>query len=378
MKTFMDIAGESMDFFATHIYDGINVTGAFNYRSGSNSEAILDLIEAYSYIKWAKVKPHLISEYGYTAKGMQGKPYSPESDGTCLLSYNKILMTLLDKPDRVLKAVPFIVGRAPWFYKDPKNTEGNPYPWVISRKMPDGSYQLTHLVKFYELWKGVEGKNIAISSNNPDIQVSGYRSNGKTFIAVNNLDDSEQKVNLDFPNNSSKLINKVSIRKLFLDEKGIPQLQYMKNNKLDELVLKAGETVVLDCDTKKIEFSNKLNEENYYATTYLQKIEANKPLTFEIEKAVASNTGKAYIRMGISRVHQLSKSPIVTINGTEVSVPNNWAGYDQAPREQFFGVIPIPIDIRLIKEVKNTISITFPDAGGFVSSVILNQERLIN
>lgn len=377
MKTFMDIAGESMDFFATHLYDGVNVTGGFVYRSGSNSEAILDLIEAYSYIKWGKIKPHLISEYGYTAKNMQGKPYSPESDGICLVSYNKILMGLLDKPDRILKAVPFIVGRAPWFYKDPKNTEGNPYPWVISRKMPDGSYQLTHLVKFYELWKGVEGDAIAVNSNNPDIQVNGYASKGKIFIAMNNLDDKEQKISLDFLHNSSKLINKMTLRRLFLDDKGIPQLQFSKGTKtVDELVLKPGETVVLDCDTKKIEFDNTLNEDNYYAKTYLQKIEANTPLTFEIEKAVASKNGSATIRMGISRAHNLSKSPKVTINGTPVEVPNNWAGYDQAPREQFFGVIPIPVAINLIKEGKNTITITFPDAGGFVSSVILNEERL--
>ena len=72
MKTFMDVAGESMRFFATHIYDGRNVQGDFTLRSGSNSEAILDLIEAYSYKKWKVVKPHLISEYGFTAQGLVG------------------------------------------------------------------------------------------------------------------------------------------------------------------------------------------------------------------------------------------------------------------------------------------------------------------
>jgi len=46
-KMFMDTAGAYMDGFATHLYDGINVAGQDSLRSGSNSEAILDMIEAY-------------------------------------------------------------------------------------------------------------------------------------------------------------------------------------------------------------------------------------------------------------------------------------------------------------------------------------------
>ena len=52
MKMFMDVAGEYMHGFSTHLYDGINVIGKETKRSGSNMEAILDLIESYSYEKW--------------------------------------------------------------------------------------------------------------------------------------------------------------------------------------------------------------------------------------------------------------------------------------------------------------------------------------
>jgi len=174
MKLFMDVAGESMRFFATHIYDGRNVTGGFNYRSGSNAEGILDLIETYSYKKWGIVKPHLISEYGYTSKGLVGKPHSPELHGNCLKSYNNLLMGFLNKPDRLLKAIPFITGESNWFYRDKRNPNKHAYPWSMVRKAKDGSKVFTDLIKFYELWKDVKGKRIDVVSNNPDIQVNAF------------------------------------------------------------------------------------------------------------------------------------------------------------------------------------------------------------
>ena len=62
MKMFIDRAGAYMDGFSVHLYDGINVTGTDTKRSGSNSEAVLDMVEAYSYIKFGHVKPLAISE----------------------------------------------------------------------------------------------------------------------------------------------------------------------------------------------------------------------------------------------------------------------------------------------------------------------------
>ncbi|ARV16955.1 beta-agarase [Polaribacter sp. SA4-12] len=380
MKTFMDIAGESMQFFATHIYDGRNVQGGFSYRSGSNSEAILDLIEAYSFKKWAIVKPHLISEYGYTAKGLIGEPFSPELNATCLIAYNKILMQLLDKPDRLLKAVPFITAKANWFYRDQKrNPNGYPYPWVLKKKETDGSYTFTHLTKFYELWKDVEGKRIEVSSNNPDIQIHGFSKKGKIFIALNNLSDENKNTSLTFLNNSSNYIKKNTLRRLFKNSKGLPELTYLKTEtNLETVNLKAGETIILECDVTNIEFNNSIKESNYYTETYLQAIQKNQPLLFSFNGIEAIKNGRASIKMGIGRAHKLSKKPIIILNGNKIDIPNNWAGYDQLPRKRFFGVIGIPIDIKFLVKGNNNLEITFPDSGGHVSSVIINIENRTN
>ncbi|WNH11928.1 beta-agarase [Thalassobellus suaedae] len=376
MKTFMDVAGESMQFFATHIYDGRNVEGDFSYRSGSNSEGILDLIEAYSFKKWGVVKPHVISEYGYTAQGLVGKPYSPELNGTCLIAYNKILMQLLDKPDRLLKAIPFITSKATWFYDNKEgNPNGYPYPWVIKKKEEDGSYTFTHLKKFYELWKGVEGKRIEVASNNPDIQIHGFSKEGKVFIAINNLSDENQDVVLNFLNNSTDYIKNITLRRLYTTATGFPRLIYFTNeSSIDSVKLKPGETIIAECDVTPIIFNNTLKENNYYTDTYLQPIEKNKTITFNFKNIEAVKNGRAYIKMGIGRSHDMSKKPTITLNGKTIEVPNNWAGYDQLARQRFFGVIGIPIDNKLLIAGENSVKITFPDSGGHVSSVIINVE----
>ena len=57
MKMFIGRAGEYMDAFSVHLYDGINVTGTDSKRSGSNSEAVLDMIEAYTSVRFGSPKP---------------------------------------------------------------------------------------------------------------------------------------------------------------------------------------------------------------------------------------------------------------------------------------------------------------------------------
>ncbi|PQJ81051.1 beta-agarase [Polaribacter porphyrae] len=378
MKTFMDVAGESMQFFATHIYDGRNVQGDFTLRSGSNSEAILDLIEAYSYKKWKVVKPHLISEYGFTAQGLVGKPYSPKLNGTCLIAYNKILMQLLDKPDRLVKAIPFITAKATWFYND-KNPDGYPYPWVIKKKEKDGSYSFTHLKKFYELWKGISGKRTEVASNNPDIQIHSFIKKGKSFVAINNLTDEKKEVKVSFLNNSDKYIKNITLRRLYTTTTGLPRLVFYTNIKsLNTVNLKPGETIIAECDITDFDFKNSIKEQNFYTETYLQSIQKNKTLSFTFNELPAVTNGRTSLKMGIGRNHDLSKKPKITVNGNSIEVPNNWAGYDQASRKLFFGVIGIPFDVKYLKTGENIVNIAFPDDGGHLSSLILNVENKKN
>ncbi|MEL7163697.1 MAG: hypothetical protein AAFN92_23260, partial [Bacteroidota bacterium] len=85
-KRFMDLAGADLDGFAIHPYDasgnafgsGLNSSGGL--RSGSNMEAILDMIENYSWQKWGLVKPIAVTEYGQLVQNAPG--WKTDGDNT--------------------------------------------------------------------------------------------------------------------------------------------------------------------------------------------------------------------------------------------------------------------------------------------------------
>lgn len=381
-KMFMDVAGEYMDGISTHLYDGVNVSGQDNKRSGSNSEAILDLIEAYSYIKWGTIKPHAITEYGGIEKGY-GKEYSDTRSIQSVRAMNHIIFNLLEREDRMLITIPFNSPKAEWHLTEQNNYQ--PYSavlWKPTKVTPTNNpkkptiegWEYTARIKFYELWKGVKGERVFIKSDNPDVQTHAFVKGKKLFVALNNLDDNEQKINLDFVSGLGKL-KSVTNRSLKIYADKTPIYLEEKTKKAPkEIILISGQTSILVYQfKKKIEFKNSIQTTNYYSKTYLQPIVANKAISFDF-KNVVKGKGFATLRMSIGRKHQMSKSPEVAINGTKVKVPKNWKGYDQAIRKDFFGMIEIPFSTDILKQ-DNTVTITFPDSGGHVSSLILSVEK---
>ena len=156
MKMFMDEAGADMDAFSTHIYDGVNQIGQDTKRSGSNMEAILDLIESYSYEKWGTVKPHVISEFG----GIVGNTYSDINNVQSIRSQNAMLFGLFERQDITELTIPFTTGKSTWHITAANNYL--PYKAVLYKPVPFGvpldqvtSWVYTDRIRFYELWKNV-------------------------------------------------------------------------------------------------------------------------------------------------------------------------------------------------------------------------------
>lgn len=382
MKMFMDVAGEHMDGLATHLYDGINVTGQETRRSGSNSEAILDLIESYSFIKWGAIKPHAISEYGGIEKGYPAG-YSDVKSIQSVKSINHILFNLLEREDRLLLAIPFITGKATWHINEANNYE--PYGAVLWRpkniqptdnpnKPILSDWVYTARIHFYQLWNEVKGERIFISSNNPDVQVQAFRNDNEIYVALNNLDDANQTVSLNFAKGLAGLQNvRIKTLKIFREDDPI----YTDNTTTDapaSIELVAGETAILTYTFKALsEFENTIYSKNYYTTEYLKSIKADSEISFEFQN-VDTGTGYASIRLSIGRKHDKSKAPQITVNGNRVNVSSNLKGYDQANRDDFFGMIEIPVTMDFI-ETENEVIVKFPDSGGRISSVILQVNK---
>ncbi|WP_010181995.1 hypothetical protein [Aquimarina agarilytica] len=376
-KMFMDIAGEQMDFLSLKLYDEVDRdTSTINYCAGSDAEATLDLIETYSFNKWNKVKPLLISEYGLKVPYWEGTAYSPDRDAFILESLNKIVMSLLDKPDRIEKAIPYILGKAEKFYENSVvNPNGNPHPWTISHKSADGkSYEYTNLIKFYEFWKDVEGVRTYIASDNPDIQVNAFYKKGKWILIFNNLSDDAQLLNFNFSEFDAERITKYTLRRLFLNESGQPELtEAFTDIHIDQWDIDPNETLMLICDVPEdTEFATSIVEYNNYSKELLKPIVADKPIEFEFTN-VKTGKGKANIRVSFGKEINSDLQPIVKINGNIVLTPKNWAGYDQSNRKTFFGMLSIPIPMSYLKDT-NVVEVTFADTGGKVSSVVINTE----
>lgn len=368
-KLFIDIAGSNMDGISTHLYDGINVTGESTVRSGSNSEAILDLIEAYNYIKWSKVPNHAITEYGGIESGYPAE-YSDMKSVQSVKSMNHLLFNFLERQNNLLISISFTSGKAEWHLTEANNYQ--PYGAVLWRPenlgeaVPTG-WVYTARVLFYDLWKGVKGQRVYVDSDHPDVQVQAFKDENKVFVALNNLNESTLTVNTNVLVEPTLVENVVwRSLKIYNDTDPVYQAE-TSATPLENVTLIPGETVVLQYNLKQsLEVKNVIRLKKYYTDKYLQAITANNAMSFTFNK-VETGSGKAVLRMAIGRKHNVSKQPVITVNGNQVSVPTNWKGYDQANRADFFGTIEIPVPMEYLKE-NNTVTISFPDNGGHLSS----------
>ena len=378
MKMFMDEAGADMDAFSTHIYDGINQIGQDTRRSGSNMEAVLDLIESYSFQKWGIIKPHVISEFG----GIVGSSYSDIGNVQSIRSQNAILFGLFERQDITELTIPFTTGKSTWHITAANNYL--PYKAVLYKPVPFGvpldqvtSWEYTDRIYFYELWKNVSGDRIELNSTHPDVQIQGFRNGNKLYVALNNLDDADRTVSIQLQTISGVTVNDVRIKSLIINPNEEAQFTDQTTSVLPESYsLKANETVVFEY-TYNTDFSyeNALISNRHYSNeSTVQPITANSSMTYTFSNVPTSSIASATLRMSIGRKHDRSKSPTVLINGQALSVPTNWKGYDQANRDDFFGMIEIDVPAESV-QASNTVSLTFPDSDGHLSSLVLITEN---
>lgn len=377
MGLFLDIAGDEMDAISYHLYDGVNQAGQNNKRQGSNNEAIMDMIETYSVNRWGYVKPHAITEYG----GIVKNEFTLVRNMQSIRSQNAMIFGLFDREDRLEISIPFNTDEASWHIT--KQNNFLPYKAVLWRpenmgvpKSEISGWVYTNRIHFYDLWKDVKGKRVSVSTSNPDIQVQAFTDEKQLYVALNNLDERPQKINFQLEG-VEKSIQSIYVKSLTVFEDDLPRYYETTVPSIpSEFFLDTAETIVLAYTLKKpIDFSGKVIETRHYSKEFLVPIEAHKKMAYVFDNVNPNKLVAASLRMSIGRTHDLSKRPLIEINGTTIAIPFNWKGYDQANRKKFFGAIDIPIPTDLIKE-KNNVHIRFPDSGGHLSTLILDVKIL--
>ncbi|MEM9986249.1 MAG: hypothetical protein AAF804_14245, partial [Bacteroidota bacterium] len=375
-KKFIDIAGADVDVFSVHLYDGSGLNNTGGRRSGSNAEAILDLIEAYSYIALDTVKPLAVTEYGRLVLSQPGwtsggtvSNYEPVENSQAVRSQIHMAMNFMERGAQMVNTIPFSTGKS-----DPFTDKFSRAALFIEQN--DGSYALTERKLFYEVWKDVKGERVLVRSTNLDVQTQAFVDGNQLYVVLSNLNDDPQTVNLNLQDRQG--LQDVAVKKLKIFVDKAPELTSETLSQApSNMTLVFGETVVLTYNfDAPITFDNEIRSEKYYAESYLAPIQANTDASFLFEEVVTGDHGLVTLRLGVGREHGRSLMPSITVNGQALSVSGDLIrGYDQANRSRFFGVLEIPVDMDLLIDGSNEVKVQFPDNGGHIASAILQVEK---
>lgn len=373
-KMFMDIAGEKMDFWSIHLYDFASIRGGEKeLRSGSNVEATFDMMEHYSKLSFNEIKPIVISEYGAQTHDYNNQTWTPYRDWLHLKASNSLLMSFLERPQNIASAINFIIVKAEWGYN---STLDIPYPSRLMRKANEpeeytGEWVYTDMVKFFQLWQNVKGTRIDTTSDDLDLQVDAYIDGTKGYLILNNLDFTEHTINLNLFDSKNENIVSILKRHLTLVNETPILDEETFTSPITSVTIGAESTIILEYTFEnEIDINKTSNEVKYYAETYYKPISANQEQNFNINNVSKDTYGEAVLRIGVGREHGKILHPSIKVNGKTIDVPTDWRGYDQAQRERFFGVLEIPVPFDVL-EVNNSISVSFSDNGGHISSVAL-------
>ena len=373
-KKFIDATGKDIDFYALHLYDGSGVNNKDGRRSGSNSEAILDMLEAYSYIVNGHVKPYAITEYGRLVPDQpdykKNGNYVPLVNSQAVRSQLHLVMNFIERGENLILSTPFTVGK-----QKLTSTYSKSSLWVEQK---DGSYDLSQRKYFFEIWKDVKGDRVRVQSTNIDVQSQAFVDGKQLYVVLNNLNDTTQSINLNLIDMKG-LVN-VEMKRLNIYEEKMLDFTTQKFKETPKkLDLQYGETIVLTYNFKSpVKFENEVHSKKHYAESYLQPIVADEANTFMINNVDIKN-GEATLRLGVGREHGLFLTPEILVNGNKLEISGDVIrGYDQSTRKQFFGVMEIPVNPNYLKPGENEVQVSFPDNGGHISSVILQTQNLSN
>ncbi|WP_096084999.1 agarase [Agaribacterium haliotis] len=382
-KRFIDIAGANMDFFSVHLYDFPCFNNSERYRKGSNVEATLDMLEAYSLIELNEVKPLVISEYGAAIHCMFNQGWNAERNTLQMRAINSLLMAFLERPDVVAKTIPFIVVKAEW------GREGEipygPRLMVQGKERGDSDsgeqWVYSDLVLFYQLWAEVNGTRVDSKTTDLDVLSDVYVDGDTAYIILNNLVFDDKEIALNQYGLNGNTITAVNIKHLTTSDDQWQASSIIESNSAtlpESVTLGAEATMII-----KVSFASELaidqqsNESKYYADSYKQAISANSAIEFNINDVETGSTGEAVLRLGVGRDHGRSLQPNIALNGTVVDNSGiDYRGYDQqrgssmTGRDNFFGILELSVPYDLLQQ-NNTLSVSFEDDGGYVSSAAL-------
>lgn len=294
---FVTATAGHIDCLSIHFYDTFNpepdtqetnpFSSNFSTHSGSNLIAELDLQESAT----ASISsdghtplPLLVSEYG---SGFEGTPrYTPGHDWWVLRGVTAKLMEFLRRPDRILKALPFISGKATWNAASRANNASHSYPFLLWRTLtplggdPNNSSQWlfvqTQLHLWFKMMQELDGDRVAIVSDSADVQVHAFRNGSRLQVMLNHLgfaEGSSRTVQLKWPSDLLLQQSKTAeIKRMFWSvDDGTPAVSTQALGQLPtEVQLGPSDLVVLTFSVNSATPTHQIDERTYYSPAIIE------------------------------------------------------------------------------------------------------------
>ncbi|MDZ8117803.1 Ig-like domain-containing protein [Pontiella sp. NLcol2] len=366
-KGFIDHAGSNMDFYAVHLYDwpAWETSGSGTFRHGGPVEATLDTLEWYDVHEngVSNRKPVVLSEYGAVGGSYQAN--TPTIDRRRqhwenLKPFSSMMMQFLERPDYVVKSMPFTPVKATWgdYYVDDVLYR---YPSTMLDETSPGSgvWEWSEFIKWYELWSDVDGIRVDTIASDLDMQVDAYVDGNRGYLILNNLEPTNLVVNLNSFGLSSNTVSSVQIKHLYLDlssgTDGRPVLS-------DQTVLTPPGSVEIGAEATMIlcyAFADEqMPDETAQETKfYGESLSGTEP--FRVEKAsletltaqingvtVPTGDAEAVLRISGLFIRDFVMSDdarnVITINGNALDFHGDWRG-ESLGNPRWFGTIEIPV-----------------------------------
>jgi agarase len=376
-QRYLDEVGDPGDFFSFHPYAYTPMKGRMrDAMAGSVLEATLDLISAYTTSKFGKPLPLYVSEYGLA--WIEGKHslfhlYTPRRDWEIMREINGQLFSYLQRPDVVIRAIPFIVPYWEWWRRSPDSTPETPHsPWALFHEI-DGKYVPTHLFKFYELWSDVRGEYVWASSSDPGVPCVAIRNDGVLWIALHNHASAPRTVVLKSadPEERGLLPDSGTAKSLFIGE-DVPILRISEAVFLAKPIeLRPYETLIVRCELghSSGDAPSVVHRETFYGPDTLIEI-GQEPVKTRVRGLDGKKPLAASLRLSMSGKPAVP-TPTLAFNGRIIPVPEEEVGDGpQTQSGEHWSVRLVSLPTELIKE-ENEIVLNFPTPGGRVSSVAL-------
>ena len=383
LKPFIEGAGNDMDFISIHPYDRYTVKSDGSWqrdfsKGASHTAGQMDLIEAHASNVLGKVLPFSFTEYGSwnrtdMADGSYGNYPRETQQWDLIRDIREKMMVFLDRPDRVLSATPFVSPRH-WQGGTPTNPDGDN---VMFQQDANGNWQETIVGSMFRMLAPVSGQYIGVSVDNPDLQSVAFRNGDEVYVVLNNLNSSDQTVNLSAVTGMGS-ISSATLDRIFLNG-STPT--FAANTDVSgtwqNLTLSAEEGAVL---TLTLTGSKLFDLATDTSTTYgdFTANSITQPggrsnamnIAAELQDAIS-----AKLRVSYSRPGQQTEAFDLIVNGTRLSISGDAIAGDDNAFEFVSREIEVPID--LLTEGNNVVQADFTGNGGRIGAIVLEVTRSV-